>query len=66
MIEIKLKDGKVIIVASSLYEAMEYNELIAKFADRSIRAVSVNLNSDYHSEKSKTILCDDIKEIIKR
>lgn len=66
MIEIKLKNGKVIIVASSLYEAMEYNELVAKFADKNTRAISINLNGDYHAEKSKTILCDDIKEIIKR
>lgn len=69
MIEVKTKNGEIFVVKSPNLEMEEsslFREITSKFGDRNIRAISIELNNSFHTEKSITILCDKIEEITRR
>lgn len=69
MIEIKTKYGDVFVLKSSNLEGDEillFNEITSRFSDKNTRAIPVELNTNFHTEKSTTILCEEIEKIIRR
>ena len=63
---IRTNDRKVYYVKTpALASAAQalYNSITEKFADVKYRAISVELDTDSHSERAVTIVCNDITRI---
>lgn len=66
MLLLKTNSGCLYVKCGSLQAQQQkaFDELSRQFADKNVRAIAVELDPDEHSVKAKTVLCEDILEII--
>jgi hypothetical protein len=67
VIIIKVRNpDKTYTVDAGRNEEQTYEVLVAEWQDRNNRGISVNLDESYHPDKSITINCDNIVQIIRK